>query len=311
MKKRDERSGGPEASSPLRHLVPEGGLSSPRLDEARSMQLHRVDQAQPQLRHSYPEAFFYGPAKSGNGRWSSSLVAAMLSLTLAASMIGVALVGGNIGPSSIPTGPGQLQSEVDAPLVEVPASAPVDGAVPVESELAAAPVETAPLGGPEAAPAAPAAPLEPAPVVDGGVGEEAFEQGGENPGSGSGGGDQGGEDQGGDGGEEGGLVGGGDGAGIDSGVPPAPPSADYDDGKDDDYGEEDDGDSDEGELPWVIPSLPPAVEPSEDDELDGEDGSGDHDEPDEGELPEATPPQPPPDDVCQDADVEAEDPEGK
>jgi hypothetical protein len=265
MKRPEERTGGPEAASPLRRAIPHGQASPSSFPEARSVRFRRLDDPPPKLRSTYPESFFYSaPAHRGDRRWASSLVAAMLSLTLASSMIALALLGGTVAPGALSTGPRQLPSDTQAPTVRVRTIAPSELAAPGQNAAPATGAEAStptPLAASGSAPAAapPAPPAATEAVADGGTAVEGFEQGTAGTGQG-GGGDEGGQvpPPG-----EGGIVGGG-GIGIDAGEPPPPPPTDTDDDPDEGEDDPDDGDSDgdEGE------------------DSDGDDGE---DDPDEGE----------------------------
>jgi hypothetical protein len=308
MKRPEKRTGGPEAASPLRRVFPHGDASPSSFPEARSVRFRRLDDPPPKLRSTYPESFFYGaPARRGDRRWASSLVAAMLSLTLASSMIALALLGGTVVPGAPSTEPRQLRADAQAPTVEVRTNAPGESVAPGQSAGPATGAEASALPPPEAGGSAPAAapPAPPPvtePVADGGTAVEGFEQGAAGTDLGGGGGGEGEQIP---PGGEGGIVGGSGGVGIDAGeTPPLPPGIDDDSGEgkgDDDSGE---GDGEEGDH------SSDDGDDGEDDPDEGEDDSdGDdgEDDPDEGEAPESDQEIPPAVEGSKEPDVEPED----
>jgi hypothetical protein len=278
MKRPEKRTGGPEAASPLRRAFSHGQASPSSFPEARSVRFRRLDDPPPKLRSTYPEPFFYAaPKRRGDRRWASSLVAAMLSLTLASSMIALALLGGTVAPGALSSGPRRLRSDAQAPTVQVRINAPSELVAPAQNagpatgaEASVSPPETS---GPAPTAVPPAPPAVTEAVANGGTTVEGFEQGTVGTGQG-GGGEQGGQvpPPG-----EGGIVGGGDGTGIDADGTPPPPPPDTDDDSDEGGDDPDEGgdDPDEGEDD---------PDEGEDDPDEGEDDPDEgEDDPDEGE----------------------------
>jgi hypothetical protein len=268
MRKRQEQIGGPEGSSPFHELLPQGA-ANPQLGEARPMHLHRLDDEPLRLRYAYPESFFYGPpAGAGERRWTSSVVAATLSLTLVASMIALALVGGRLTPGSVAVGSGRLPSELEGPAVQVPPG------TAAEEQAAGQNTASAVTAG-AAAPSAVTAAAPPAPSVETTetTGGEGFGQGGE---SGSGGAGEGGITEG--GGTEGGGLVGGEGTTTDADGVPTPPTAGLTEDSDTDKGNEEGDDQDD--VGFVEAAA--GIDMDDGDEVDpGVEGEVDQDEGDE------------------------------
>jgi len=107
-----------EEIRPLRRLLrpPEGGASpAPRLEEAKHVPLRRLEGGLPRE----AVTFAAGPPPR---RWASSLVAAMLALSLGGSLVALTLVGvGSIPLPPPPRAPEPLISEVQGPPIQLAA----------------------------------------------------------------------------------------------------------------------------------------------------------------------------------------------